>query len=478
MKAKNRLIYQYCWSLLDQILLVLALLVLGLEASLMGKDLTNLPAYGVAIICLTGSICALVLLLYVRIKLFSANNLYERIRTTVAESYLEPHKIKDWESWKRNVQTLDELYQNASDMLDSLGDFYTCLTSPEPESSKPKGKGLPDFGITCGIARDSNGLLKFDDNGNLLPVTDEQGYPVVCSVVFDSPGYISGLRVGDTLQEIYGRSCRNQSLSKIYDLGGRKRPLNIKYQRATEPSTTMLDTRSKSIAPVVARALGDIGYLRVENFDRLSADHLKNRFQDLDTCRALILDLRGNRGGDIRNALLLLSAFLDSGVLVKYQKRFESKELHQLQFRLTADNIVIELENNGAFAPLGNQPTLQRLPKLSRSRPAVVLINNCSMSGAELIAGALKDYNCAHLIGDKTFGKGVGQDVHQIPPCIKVSITSMKFTTPLGHWPGDGAIAIADGIEPHEMVLAKLGDAFGSSLDNALTRALEYLKKM
>jgi C-terminal processing protease CtpA/Prc len=425
------------------------------------------------------SALVLLLLLLARRSIFAPPRLFERLREAVAENILEPGKLPDLDRWNdlSGLLTIDDLYQQSQDLLASLEDFYTCLISPSPVSFAGMARSLNDYGLSFGLKKTVGGLLVLDADGNLLPEQDELERPRVMVVIQDSAAFKSGFRPGDIVVSVAGKAAAGLSLGRLNSLSEHEDTDFVLLRDGSEMQAR-LSVKSPRVPPLrLSHLEGGVSCLRVESFEKVSNASLRAAVERLAGNRAMIVDLRGNRGGDLRSSLILLSAFLGQGTLACFERRGRAGELEKMRFQLGPTQIVIEKREEGSeFVPVGQSEPLRRLPERGRGKPLIVLVDGCSMSGAELFAGALKDLGRAKIVGERTFGKGVGQDVIGIPPCVKVSVTALRFTTPSGIWPGDGAISISNGIEPDELIATGDGVVIGGTSDFQLWHAVKMLR--
>ncbi len=167
-----------------------------------------------------------------------------------------------------------------------------------------------------------------------------------------------------------------------------------------------------------------IGYIKIRTFSaRACVDETRNALKQLSLHRSIILDLRDNWGGSIDDAFAIFQMLVESGSFVKMVGREDSVgytetlsvETHQAV--RARDNDLVVLSREACIAP---------------RTPILVLVNGESKSAAEMLAGALKDNGRAALIGEKTFGKGVVQQVWEFDNGTSVKITSARFFRPSG----------------------------------------------
>jgi carboxyl-terminal processing protease len=198
-----------------------------------------------------------------------------------------------------------------------------------------------------------------------------------------------------------------------------------------------------SVASLSSRTLrGNIGYLRIKQFQRGTHGELLEAIAGLreqSLLSGVILDLRNNPGGLVREAVASVDEFLDRGGIYSTRRRGE-----------TVDKI--DATTGGALL----------------TQPLVVLVNEYSASAAELVAGALQDNDRATVVGAPTFGKGSVQSIIELPDNAALRLTTQRYYTP------DGSAIQARGIRPDVLVEAAYveDDSFGvvreSDLENHL----------
>lgn len=167
-----------------------------------------------------------------------------------------------------------------------------------------------------------------------------------------------------------------------------------------------------------------IGYIKIRTFSaRACVEETRAALRQLASQRALILDLRDNWGGSIDDAFSVFQMLVDTGSFVKMVGREDSVGYTETLF--------VEPQQ-AVKARDGNLVVLSRETCIAAHTPILVLVNGESKSAAEMLAGALKDNGRAALIGEKTFGKGVVQQVWEFDNGTSVKITSARFFRPSG----------------------------------------------
>ncbi len=217
-------------------------------------------------------------------------------------------------------------------------------------------------------------------------------YPTVMSPIEGTPAYYMGIQGGDQIIEIEGESTfdftSRQAVEQLRGPKGSK--VNITIQRPGReepiPLTITRDIIKVESVPY-AFMMGDVGYIRIQNFAKTTVDELREKLAYLDSqnMRGLILDLRFNPGGLLDAAKRVSELFLERGTLLVYTKG-----------RLPANSMSFYAERRGE--------TLNKVPMM-------VLVNGSSASASEIVAAALQDHDAALLVGKTTFGKGSVQTV-------------------------------------------------------------------
>jgi carboxyl-terminal processing protease len=230
-----------------------------------------------------------------------------------------------------------------------------------------------------------------------------------------TPGFRAGLLPDDVLLEIDGQTADKMSLrdavDKLRGEPGTKVKLAVGREGASEPLQFEVEREVIKVPSVRAAKVLDgegprIGYVRVTQFSEPTGKEFAKALADLEKqgIDALVLDLRFNPGGLLSSAVEVAGEFLPGGALVAYTEgRSASSERRYLA------------------------PGKGRKP---REYPVAVLVNGSSASGAEIVAGALKDSDRALLVGETTFGKGSVQSVVSLPDGSAVRMTTAKYFTP------------------------------------------------
>ena len=265
-----------------------------------------------------------------------------------------------------------------------------------------------------GMEEDANST--FDGLGVI--VTQHDGNLVVVAPMEDSPGMRAGLLPGDQIIKINGQATDKldlpEAMDKLRGEIGEKITLTV-LRPSTRDVKDYTLVREKIKVPSVkdARMLppeiaGDfkIGYARMTQFSTPTASELGKKLDELEKqgMQAFVLDLRFNPGGLLNSAVDVAGLFLPPKTLVV-----------STEGRVPSQSHVYPTSENAKQRP---------------RFPLAVLINSGSASGAEIVAGALKDLNRAVLVGETTFGKGSVQSVIALQDGSAVRLTTAKYYTP------------------------------------------------
>ncbi len=247
-----------------------------------------------------------------------------------------------------------------------------------------------------------------------------------------TPGHAAGLRPGDRIVSIDGKSTEFMSLDEAVSLmrgpegagltigiqRGEREPFDVEIVRATiqVPSVTEVELLESGSIPNLGRS---IGYIRLQRFSERTDQELEEALNTLEAQRAegLILDLRDNPGGALSAAIDVANKFLPDGPILHIVGRDQEKR------------------------------TVHAFPQARRrTLPIVVLVNGYSASASEIVAGALQDRGRGQLVGTTTFGKGLVQTVIPLRDGSALSLTSARYQTAGGRYIHE------KGIEPDYIV--------------------------
>jgi carboxyl-terminal processing protease len=272
----------------------------------------------------------------------------------------------------------------------------------------------------------------------------------IADVFPDSPAARAGLVRGDVIVQVGSTSLANRSA----DFASRL----IKGRAGTQVTLTVLSgkrrhtvsiTRANLVVPVASGNLvtykgTKIGVVRLTSFTDGSGAEVRRQVKRmLDSgARALILDLRGNGGGLLDEAVNVASVFIPDGTIVSTKGRSQPQQVY--------------VAKGNAIAP---------------KIPMVVLVDRGTASAAEIVTGALRDRGRAKVVGTHTYGKGVFQEIQTLSNGGALDITVGEYFTPLGHNLGGGGVREGAGISP-DIAVTSNPRASGDPAQNVAERTV------
>ncbi len=299
--------------------------------------------------------------------------------------------IRSYFLWADQV-TDDQLLQGAiKGMVGSLGDPYSVYFTPEEYAKWEQS-------------------LSGEYTGVGMEITIRKGWVTVVTPLPGTPAEAAGIRPGDVILEVDGESTEGWTLEQasMRIRGPEGTPVTLKVRRPDGKVEVLTIVRARiRVESVRAQYLEEekVGYVRVLRLDadtgRLLAQALSSF--PLGELRGIVLDLRNSPGGYLSAAVEVASLFIDRGVVVRTRGPSFGERLYHSR---------------------GNN-----LPNL----PLAVLVNEGTASGAEIVAGAVQDYGVGVLVGRKTFGKGLIQEiVLRLPDGGVLKLTTGEYLTPKG----------------------------------------------
>ncbi|WP_232629702.1 S41 family peptidase [Methylobacterium sp. Leaf118] len=299
------------------------------------------------------------------------------------------------------------------------------LTSLDPHSSYMDGKAF----------RDMQTQTKGEFGGLGIEVTMEDGLIKVVSPIDDTPASKAGLLANDIITQIDDEQVQgltlNQAVDKMRGPVNSAVRLKITRKEAKDPIDVSLTRDVIKIRPVRSKVEGgDVGYVRLTQFNEQTFEGLKTAIDKLQTeigpdkLKGFVLDMRNNPGGLLDQAVMVSDAFLDRGEIVSTRGR----------------------------NPDETQRFSAKAGDLAKGKPIVVLVNGGAASASEIVAGALQDHKRATIMGTRSFGKGSVQSIIPLGGQGALRLTTARYYTP------SGRSIQAKGIEPDQEVLQEVPD--------------------
>lgn len=298
-----------------------------------------------------------------------------------------------------NVYYVDEIKpseiikKSIDAMLSSL-DPYTVFI---PESQ------MEDFRFMTTGQYGGVGALIQERDGEIMITETYEGYPA----------QKNNLNPGDILLEIDGKSIAGKNYKEISELlkGQPNTNIEIKLKKAVTHKIEVKNLIREEIkinnVPYYGKLDNEIGYIYLANFTENAGSEVTKAFKDLKSqgIKKLILDLRGNPGGLLMEAVNLMSLFVPKGTFIVSTKG-RVKEWDK--------------EYYSSVTPVDTEI------------PIIVLVNSGSASASEIVAGAMQDLDRGVIVGQRTFGKGLVQTTRDLSYNAKLKITTAKYYTPSG----------------------------------------------
>ncbi len=273
----------------------------------------------------------------------------------------------------------------------------------------------------------------------------------IVSIFEGSNASSAGIQIGDKIIKVSGTPVDQSNYTEAVNAirGGEDTKVKLTILRENENKIFETEVIRKNIdIPTVNGKLleNEIGYIKINEFDRVTYNQYTTAFNNLKEqgMKRLIIDLRNNPGGLLDTVVKITDSLVPKGTITYVEDKHGNKS-----YEYSDENCI--------------------------NMPLVILVNGNSASASEVLSGAVKDFGVGKLVGEKTFGKGVVQNIFKLSDGSGIKVTIAKYYTP------NGICIHGDGIQPdYEVKSNNLNDDFfelpNIETDNQLQKALEVVK--
>ena len=353
----------------------------------------------------------------------SQARLYDEALDTIAENYYRP------------VDRDKLLDEGLTAGVKSLDDRFSAYFDPKAYKAFEEATDGAFEGVGMNVAEVRRGLR-------------------VLTVFDDSPAKRGGIRPGDVITGVDGRSLAGKTSEQATTLikGRAGTSVTLTVVTGKQPPRDVELDRARVDVPVVDAEMKESGgtevaHVQLSGFTSGAHGEVREAIDGLlkEGAEGVVLDLRNNGGGLLNEAVLISSIFIPEGTIVSTKGRARPRRV----FEATGNPIDAEI-------------------------PVVVLVNNESASASEIVTGALQDRERAEVVGTRTFGKGVFQEVRRLSNGGALDITVGEYFTPKGRNLGGGGVKQGAGIRPD---VSAEDDAKTANRDEALEVAVKTVAR-
>ena len=323
----------------------------------------------------------------------SSQRLFDNTWNIVKDNYYDAAlNHQDWSRWKSRYHGQIKNDADAKIAID------TMLASLDDPYSRYMSKAE---------YADQNSSINSKITGIGVNITSISGKVHIVNVMEGTPAQFANLLPDDIILAIDGKEVNGLPLSEVANLvrGPENTFVNVTVLRNKDKLVKKVMRKEIKIKTVKSSVLDrNIGYIQITSFiGSTTPNEFLEALEKTKNADGLIIDLRGNTGGLLPNAIFIANLFIPEG------------------------NIVSIVGRNGYKYDINAQNT-----DFGVEKPTVVLVDGNSASASEILSGALKDYKKAKLIGTKTYGKGMVQKIIPMPNETGLNLTIAKYLTPKG----------------------------------------------
>lgn len=323
----------------------------------------------------------------------SPQKLFEHTWQLVKNEYYDPNFNQQyWVRWKKHysgkIKTIDDAKVAIETMLASLNDPYSRYMTKDEFTEQNNSITSKISGIGVNIVNDAGKIR-------------------IISVLENTPAQFADLKVDDVIISIDDKKVSGLSLAQVSNLV--RGPINtfvtMDVLRDNEIINKKIIRKEISIKTVKSSIDKNIGYIQITSFISSSTpNEFLEALENTHNTDGLIIDLRGNTGGLLPNAVFISNLFIGHGKIVSIVGR------NGYRYDVMAQDNNVNID-----------------------KPVILLVDGASASASEIFSGAMKDYKLAKIIGTKTYGKGMVQKIIPMPNETGLNLTIAKYLTPKGY---------------------------------------------
>ena len=323
----------------------------------------------------------------------SPQKLFDTTWQTIKNEYYDPSFNKQaWARWKNHyrgkIKTEEDAKVAIDTMLASLDDPYSRFLTKE------------DFA-------EQNSSITSKISGIGVNIISDSGKIRIISVIDNTPAQFADLKVGDIILAIDDKKVSGHSLADVSNMvrGPVNTFVNIDVLRKKELIKKKIIRKEFTIKTVKSSIDKNIGYIQIASFiSNSTPNEFLEALENTNNTDGLIIDLRGNTGGLLPNAIFISNLFIQKGKIVSIVGR------NGYHYDIMAQDNNVNIE-----------------------KPVILLVDGASASASEIFSGAMKDYHRAKLVGTRTYGKGMVQKIISLPNETGINLTIAKYLTPKGN---------------------------------------------
>lgn len=322
----------------------------------------------------------------------SAEKLFEKNWQVIKNEYYDSSfNHQHWSKWKNRYQgkikNEDDAKVAIDTMIASLDDPYSRYMTKDEFAEQ-------NVSITSKIS------------GIGVNITNDAGKIRIMNVIEETPAQFADLRRNDIILTINGKNVSGLSLTEVSNLV--KGPVNtfvdMEILRNKQKINKKIIRKEIIIKTVKSTNDKNIGYIQITSFiSNSTPNEFLEALENTQKSKGLIVDLRGNTGGLLTNAIFIANLFIQKGRLVSIVGR------NGYKYDIMAQDVNVDI-----------------------SKPVIILVNGASASASEILSGAMKDYHKAKILGTQTYGKGMVQKIIPMPDETGLNLTIAKYLTPKG----------------------------------------------